>query len=156
MLQERLSKQALLVEVKGKGWWDNLAHFRMTTLGILDGIGWGFNQAKYWNWWRTVMCGGSILSCCPYNLLTLTNMRGLWKNKIYFNAQYCSEFFRLALCIRRSAFILVYYKFNNFQRWEDRFIISFRKGSRSGEIEIRKFKFVFFIFQWWRLDVMTY
>jgi len=23
--------------------------------------------AKCWKWWRTVMCGGSILSCCPRN-----------------------------------------------------------------------------------------
>jgi len=22
---------------------------------------------KCWKWWRTVMCGGSILSCCPRN-----------------------------------------------------------------------------------------
>jgi len=28
-----------------------------------------FNQAKCWRWWKTVMCGGSILSCCPRNPL---------------------------------------------------------------------------------------
>jgi len=39
----------------------------MTTLRILDGTAWGFNQAKCWKWWQTVMCGGSILSCYPRN-----------------------------------------------------------------------------------------
>jgi len=36
-------------------------------LRILDGTAWGFNQAKCCKWWRTVMCGDSILSCCLRN-----------------------------------------------------------------------------------------
>ena len=37
------------------------------TLRILDGIAWDFAQAKWWKWWKTVKCGGSILSYCPRN-----------------------------------------------------------------------------------------
>ena len=37
------------------------------TLRILDGIAWDFTQAKWWRWWKTVRCGGSILSYCPRN-----------------------------------------------------------------------------------------
>jgi len=52
----------------------DLEHDGQTTLRILDGTAWCFNQANCWKWWRTVMCGGSILSCCPR---TLTDMSGL-------------------------------------------------------------------------------
>ena len=37
------------------------------TLRILDGIAWDFAQAKWWRWWKTVRCGGLILSYCPRN-----------------------------------------------------------------------------------------
>ena len=37
------------------------------TLRILDGIAWDFAQAKWWKWWKTLRCGGSILSYCPRN-----------------------------------------------------------------------------------------
>jgi len=62
MPQERLPKQALLAKVKGKRpvertrWQDYIEDVGWTA--------WGFNQAKCWRWWRTVMCGVSILSCC--------------------------------------------------------------------------------------------
>ena len=37
------------------------------TLRILDEIAWDFAQAKWWRWWKTVRCGGLILSYCPRN-----------------------------------------------------------------------------------------
>jgi len=65
MPQKRLPKEALLAKVRGKrsvGWpqtrWEGY-------IEIMDGTAWGFNQAKCWKWWRTVMCGDSILSYCP-------------------------------------------------------------------------------------------
>ena len=36
-------------------------------LRILDGIAWDFAQVKWWRWWKTVRCGGLILSYCPRN-----------------------------------------------------------------------------------------
>jgi len=53
MPQERLSKQALLAKVKGQ--WDDHEYAGQTTLRILDGIAWGFNQVKCWKWWRTMI-----------------------------------------------------------------------------------------------------
>jgi len=50
------------------------------TLRVLDGIMWDFNQTKCWRCWRTVMCGGSILSCCA-SPATLTDMSRFWKKK---------------------------------------------------------------------------
>ena len=40
---------------------------RPIILRILDGIAWDFAQAKWWRWWKTMRCGGSILSYCPRN-----------------------------------------------------------------------------------------
>ena len=37
------------------------------TLRILDGIAWDVTQAKGWRWWKTVKCGGLILSCSAGN-----------------------------------------------------------------------------------------
>jgi len=67
MLQERLPKQALLAKVKRKRPVGRPRTRWAATLRILDGTTWGFNKAKCWKWWRTVMCGGSTLSCCPRN-----------------------------------------------------------------------------------------
>jgi len=64
---EGLPKQALLAKLKEKGRWDDYKYVGKTTLRILDRIAWDFNQAKCWRWWLNVMCGGSILSCCPHN-----------------------------------------------------------------------------------------
>ena len=36
----------------------------------MDRLHWGFwmmSQAKWWRWWKTVRCGGLILSYCPRN-----------------------------------------------------------------------------------------
>jgi len=44
--------------------WDDHKHAEKTTLRILDEIAWGYNKAKCWRWCQTVMCGGSIMSCC--------------------------------------------------------------------------------------------
>ena len=37
------------------------------TLRILNGTALDFTQAKWWRWWKTVRCGGSISSYCPHN-----------------------------------------------------------------------------------------
>ena len=67
MPYERLSKQALLAKANGRrpvGW----PRTRQTiTWRILDKIAWVFTQAKWWMWWKTMRCGGLILSCCPRN-----------------------------------------------------------------------------------------
>jgi len=41
---------------------DKVAHSRVNHHQLLFG-----NWNKCWKWWRTVMCDGSILSCCPRN-----------------------------------------------------------------------------------------
>jgi len=62
MTQERPPKQAFLAKKRTVGrpqtCWEN----------YVEDIGWNFNQVKCQRWWRTVMCGSSILSCCPHNL----------------------------------------------------------------------------------------
>ena len=68
MPQERLPKQALHAKANGRR---PVGRPRTIdgpiTLRILDGIAWDFAQAKWWRWWKTVRCGGSILSYCPRN-----------------------------------------------------------------------------------------
>ena len=65
MPQERLPKQALHAKANGRRPVDDLELDGPITLRILDGIAWDFAQAKWWRWWKTVRCGGSILSYCP-------------------------------------------------------------------------------------------
>jgi len=67
LLRIERSQLTLLAKVKGKRpvgrpqiRWEN-------SLRILDEIGRGFSHEKCWKWWRTVMCGDSILSCCTCN-----------------------------------------------------------------------------------------
>ena len=67
--QERLPKQGLLAEARGKRpvLRPTIELDGQITLRILDGIIWDFTQAKWWRWWKTVTCGGLISSCCLCN-----------------------------------------------------------------------------------------
>jgi len=59
MPQERFPKQALLAKVKGKR---PVGRTRTRWEDYIEDLGWnrfGFNQAKCWRWWWTVMCSGS-------------------------------------------------------------------------------------------------
>ena len=68
MPQERLPKQALLAKANGRKPVGRPIELQgPITLRILDGIAWDFARAKWWRWWKTMSCGGSILSYCPRN-----------------------------------------------------------------------------------------
>ena len=65
--QERLPQQALLAKANGRRPVGQPRTRWTITLRIFDGIAWDFAHAKWWRWWKTVRCGGSILSYCPRN-----------------------------------------------------------------------------------------
>jgi len=65
--QERLPKQALLEKVKGKSLVERPRTYCEDYTKDLGRNRLGLQPSEIWKWWRTVMLGGSILSCCPRN-----------------------------------------------------------------------------------------
>ena len=67
MPQERLLKHALHAKANGRR---PVGRPRTRWTDYIEDLGWipwDFAQAKWWRWWKTVRCGGSILSYCPRN-----------------------------------------------------------------------------------------
>ena len=65
MPRERLPKQALLAKANGRR---PVGRPRTRWTNYIKDLGaWDFTQVKWWMWWKTVKCGGLILSCCPRN-----------------------------------------------------------------------------------------
>ena len=64
MPQERLPKQPLLAKANGRRPVGRPRTRWTNYIVDLDGIAWGFTQAKRWMWWKTVKYGGLISSWC--------------------------------------------------------------------------------------------
>ena len=78
-LRKDFINKASLAKQMGKDQLNDLELDGPIALRIVDGIAWDFTQAKWWTWWKTMKCGGLILSCYS---AALTEKRAM-KKKLF-------------------------------------------------------------------------
>ena len=92
MPQERLPNKLYMPKQMEVDHLDDLEPDGPITLRILDGIAWGFTQAKWWMWWKTVRCGGSISNCCFRNPHVKAGNEEKERKWLLFDAKHCFSY----------------------------------------------------------------